>query len=87
MRYYHQTTREFLKDKLKRLQNQQTSDSTAEDTQMTSLVIDGQTLEYAMSYDCQRDFVALSVTCKTVICCRLVVVVVVVVIVKTTKCN
>ncbi|KAK2176219.1 hypothetical protein NP493_675g03060 [Ridgeia piscesae] len=36
----------------------------------TALVVDGQTLEYALSYDCRQDFITFAVECQAVICCR-----------------
>lgn len=33
-------------------------------------VIDGQTLDFALSYDCCQDFLDIAVSCKAVICCR-----------------
>ena len=29
-----------------------------------------QTLKYALSYDCQQDFLDVAISCKAVICCR-----------------
>lgn len=37
---------------------------------LASLVIDGQTLKYALDGACRQDFLDLAVSCKTVICCR-----------------
>ena len=34
------------------------------------LVIDGNTLQYALSYDCRQDFLDLAISCKAVLCCR-----------------
>lgn len=34
------------------------------------LVIDGQTLNFALSYDCCQDFLDVAMSCKAVICCR-----------------
>lgn len=34
------------------------------------LVIDGQTLKFALSYECCQDFLDVAVSCKAVICCR-----------------
>ena len=36
----------------------------------TALIIDGKSLHYALSLDCNRDFLKLATTCRTVICCR-----------------
>ncbi|KAI0226825.1 Phospholipid-transporting ATPase IB [Lamellibrachia satsuma] len=36
----------------------------------TALVIDGHTLNYALSYDCRQDFTQFAVNCQAVICCR-----------------
>ncbi|XP_047545923.1 probable phospholipid-transporting ATPase IA isoform X1 [Vanessa atalanta] len=35
-----------------------------------ALVIDGQTLKYAMGCDLKKDFIDLCVSCKVVVCCR-----------------
>ncbi|KAL3880445.1 hypothetical protein ACJMK2_032682, partial [Sinanodonta woodiana] len=35
-----------------------------------ALIIDGQTLKYALSCDCRQDFLDIAVSCKAVICCR-----------------
>lgn len=35
-----------------------------------ALIIDGQTLKYALSCDCRQDFLDLAISCKAVICCR-----------------
>ncbi|CAF1628478.1 unnamed protein product, partial [Adineta ricciae] len=35
-----------------------------------SLVIEGQTLKYALQAPCRQDFLDLAISCKTVICCR-----------------
>ncbi|KAJ8297759.1 hypothetical protein KUTeg_024290 [Tegillarca granosa] len=34
------------------------------------LIIDGQTLKYALSCDCRQDFLDIAISCKAVICCR-----------------
>lgn len=43
-------------------------DSTS--TPETALVIDGRSLEYALSPNLKNDFMRLALTCKSVICCR-----------------
>ncbi|ESP01821.1 hypothetical protein LOTGIDRAFT_225116 [Lottia gigantea] len=35
-----------------------------------ALVIDGQTLKYALLCDCRKDFLDIALSCKAVICCR-----------------
>lgn len=35
-----------------------------------ALIIDGQTLKYALLCDCRQDFLDIAVSCKSVICCR-----------------
>jgi phospholipid-transporting ATPase len=37
---------------------------------LASLVIDGQTLKYALDKSCREHFLDLAISCKTVICCR-----------------
>jgi len=37
---------------------------------LASLVIDGQTLKYALDPLCRQNFLDLAISCKTVICCR-----------------
>ncbi|XP_064608442.1 probable phospholipid-transporting ATPase IA isoform X3 [Liolophura sinensis] len=34
------------------------------------LIIDGQTLKYALLCDCRQDFLDIAISCKAVICCR-----------------
>ncbi|KAL5012928.1 hypothetical protein ScPMuIL_011479 [Solemya velum] len=35
-----------------------------------ALIIDGQTLKYAMTCDCKQDFLDIAISCKAVMCCR-----------------
>ncbi|XP_036360551.1 probable phospholipid-transporting ATPase IA isoform X3 [Octopus sinensis] len=35
-----------------------------------ALIIDGQTLKYALLCDCRQDFLDIAVSCRSVICCR-----------------
>ncbi|UJR10369.1 hypothetical protein I4U23_014574 [Adineta vaga] len=48
---------------------QQFGDSLGKEN-LASLVIDGQTLKYALQAPCRKDFLDLAISCKTVICCR-----------------
>ncbi|XP_069905278.1 phospholipid-transporting ATPase IB isoform X1 [Oryctolagus cuniculus] len=36
-----------------------------------ALIIDGETLKYALSFEIKRNFLNLALSCKTVLCCRL----------------
>lgn len=35
-----------------------------------ALIIDGQTLKYALSFEVRQSFLDLALSCKAVICCR-----------------
>lgn len=35
-----------------------------------SLVVDGQSLKYALTHELRRDFLELCLSCRSVICCR-----------------
>ncbi|KAA0196055.1 phospholipid-transporting ATPase IB [Fasciolopsis buskii] len=35
-----------------------------------ALIVDGQTLEYALSCECRKEFLDVALSCKAVICCR-----------------
>lgn len=37
---------------------------------LSSLVLDGQTLRYALDAACRQNFLDVAISCKTVICCR-----------------
>lgn len=56
--------------------NEDTFDETRElinrtvSTPESALVIDGRSLEYALSADLKRDFMRIALDCKSVICCR-----------------
>jgi len=56
--------------------NEETFDATREliietvSTAESALVIDGRSLEYALSDDLKRDFMKIALNCKSVVCCR-----------------